>query len=300
MKILVTGAKGQVGSELVQLGEALGFEMLAMGRTELDITKRPAVNTLVRKQKPNYVINAAAYTAVDRAELEPEFAYAINRDGAACIAQACADNNIPLVHISTDYVFDGYKIGGYNEMDSPNPRCVYGKSKLAGERAIESIIEQYLILRVSWVFGANGSNFVKTMLRLGVEREEFGVVADQLGKPTSASEIARVILEILPKVEDRWGVFHLAQPEVVSWHGFASAVFDEARSQGVRLKVRDVKAIETADYPTTASRPLRSELSSEKLEAVFGLQIRPWKKSLSTVIGQLNDDPTSTRHNAGS
>ena len=164
MKVLVTGARGQVGSELILEGEKLGLEMLATGRAELDITRQNAVSSFIQAQKPDIVINAAAYTAVDKAESEPELAYAINRDGAANLAGACADNNIPILHISTDYVFDGSKDGAYNETDAPNPQGIYGKSKLEGERVIETILKNYIILRTSWVFGANGNNFVKTML----------------------------------------------------------------------------------------------------------------------------------------
>ena len=193
MRVLVTGAKGQVGSELILEGEKRGIQMLATDRAELDITQQDAVNNFIQTQKPDILINAAAYTAVDKAESEPKLAYALNRDGAANLAQACADNNIPLMHISTDYVFDGKKEGAYTETDTPNPQCVYGKSKLEGDQAIESILEQYLILRVSWVFGANGNNFVKTMLRLGKERDIIKVVADQRGGPTWAGDIAATL-----------------------------------------------------------------------------------------------------------
>ena len=287
MKLLITGAKGQLGTELVRLGST--HELLAVDRDELDITDYYAVMNCINDFQPDAVINAAAYTAVDRAESEVEAAFAVNRDGPANLARACERAGISLIHISTDYVFDGSKQGAYVEGDPVSPLGVYGESKLAGEEAVRTLCPKHLILRTSWVFSAHGNNFVKTMLRLGAEREELGVVADQFGKPTSAAEIARLILDTLPDTEGKWGTYHLAQPDAVSWHGFAEAIFDAAKRQGIVMKVEQVQPISTADYPTPARRPANSELDCRLLKSVFGVTIRGWRESLAEVIGELND-----------
>jgi len=264
-----------------------GWQVMAVDRDDLDITDADAVSATVRSYAPGVAINAAAYTAVDKAEAEPDMAYAVNRDGPANLAAACAKLDIPLVHYSTDYVFDGSKAGAYSEEDPVAPLGVYGASKLAGEQAVRSVCAKYLILRTSWVFSAVGHNFVRTMLRLGSEREQLRVVADQYGKPTAAAELARLTCEILTKAEGRWGIYHLAQSPVTSWHGFAEVIFAEARRQGVDLKVTEVQAITTAEYPTPAKRPANSALNCERLEATFSVSIRPWQESLAEVIREL-------------
>ena len=289
MRVLVTGAKGQVGSELILEGEKHGQKMLAAGRAELDITRRNAVIKYFEVQKPDIVINAAAYTAVDKAESESELACAINRNGAANLAQACADNGIPLMHISTDYVFDGDKKGAYTETDIPNPRCVYGKGKLEGERAIESILEQYIILRVSWVFGARGNNFVKTMLRLGKERDVIKVVADQHGGPTWAGAIATTLLKMAKRWGDSktipWGTYHYSGQPTTTWKGFAEAIFATAEELGMIEKRPVVESISTAEYPTPAVRPLNSVLNCSKLDKQFDLNQPDWRIGLRQVLG---------------
>ena len=288
MKILVTGANGQVGSELILAAEKRGLQMLAAGRAELDITQQEAVNKYIQTQKPDIVINAAAYTAVDKAESEPELAYAINRDGAANLAQACADNNIPLMHISTDYVIDGNKQGAYTETDTPNPQCIYGKSKLEGERVIESILEQYLILRVSWVFGANGNNFVKTMLRLGKERDVIKVVADQHGGPTWAGAIASALLSLVKRWVDGetipWGTYHYSGQPATPWHGFAEAIFKQAKELGIIDKRPAINPITTSEYPTLAQRPINSLLDCRKLEQQMNIRQPDWHIGLKSAL----------------
>ena len=288
MKILVTGANGQVGSELILAAEKRGLQMLAAGRAELDITQQEAVNKYIQTQKPAILINAAAYTAVDKAESEPELAYAINRDGAANLAQACADNNIPLMHISTDYVFDGNKQGAYTETDTPNPQCIYGKSKLEGERAIESILQQYLILRVSWVFGANGNNFVKTMLRLGKERDVIKVVADQHGGPTWAGAIASALLSLVKRWADGetipWGTYHYSGRPATTWHGFAEAIFKQAKELGIIDKRPTINPITTSEYPTLAQRPINSLLDCRKLEQQMNIRQPDWHGGLKYAL----------------
>lgn len=289
MKVLVTGARGQVGSELVLEGEKREIQMLAAGRGELDITQQDAVNNSIRLQQPDIVINAAAYTAVDKAESESDLAYAINRDGPDNLARACNDHNIPLLHISTDYVFDGDKEGAYTETDTPNPQCVYGSSKLAGERAIEAGLEQYLILRVSWVFGARGNNFVKTMLRLGKEKDVLKIVADQHGSPTWAGDIAFTLLNLVDRWGDGetipWGTYNYSSQPTTTWHGFAGVIFQQAVALGLTDKRPRIEPINTAEYPTPAQRPLNSILDCSKLEQRFNISQPDWHDGLGRVLG---------------
>jgi len=287
MKIIVTGCQGQVGQELIQKAQALHWDVIGVNHQSLDITDPEAVNSTIKQVNPDAVINAAAYTAVDKAETEKALAFAVNRDGPENLAKACSQMDIPLLHYSTDYVFDGRKTTAYAETDPTAPLGVYGESKLAGEHAIVESCEKYLIFRTSWVFSVHGSNFVKTMLKLGAEREELGIVADQFGKPASASEIARISLHILQQPIKDWGIYHLAQPDPISWHGFAQALFKQASDEGIALKLKDIRAITTADYPTPAKRPANSVLDCQVLEQTFKLNIRPWRESLAQVIKEL-------------
>ena len=283
MKLLVTGCKGQVGIELVRQGAAT-HEVVAFDHAGLDITDAKAVHEAVQRVRPDVVINAAAYTAVDRAEEEVELAFAVNRDGAANLAKACSAIHIPMVHISTDYVFDGSKQGAYTEDDPIDPLGVYGASKAAGEDGVREYCPHHLILRTSWVFSAHGNNFVKTMLRLGAEREVLNVVADQYGKPTSAYEIAKTTYAMLARKKTDWGLYHFAQPDVITWFEFAKAIFDEARQQGLSLAIKQLNAIATEDYSTVARRPKNSDLCCREIERAFGLRIPSWKESLSNVV----------------
>lgn len=287
MRLLITGTRGQLGTELTR--QAGRHEIRAVDHDALDITDAPAVQQAFASFRPDAVINAAAWTAVDRAEEDVEAAFAVNRDGPANLAEACARAGIPLIHVSTDYVFDGRKEAPYDEQDEPAPIGVYGRSKLAGEEAVREACERHVILRTSWVFSAHRHNFVKTMLRLGAERKELGVVADQRGCPTAAAELARGILALLEQGSEAWGTYHFCQPEPTTWHGFAEAIFAEARRQGMALRIRQVDAIATSDYPTPAKRPANSELNCEKLESTFGITIRPWRESLKEVIKELKD-----------
>lgn len=287
MKILVTGSGGQVGTELLRLAKGFGVEVIGVDHDKLDITDQVAVQTFVFAQHPDAVINAAAYTAVDKAEDDVDVAFAVNAKAVGYLAKACADLDIPLVHISTDYVFDGSKSGTYNEDDSVSPLGVYGETKHAGEAEVQNICKKYYILRTSWVFSAHGNNFVKTMLRLGAEREELGIVSDQSGKPTSAAEIAKAIYEMLTGNKQAWGLYHIAQPEVTTWFGFAEAIFSEANKQGLETKLLKLNAIKTKDYPTPAKRPINSALNCAKLEQIFDINIKPWAGSLSEVIKEL-------------
>lgn len=288
MHIIVTGAQGQVGWELTRRALGLGHTVLAWDQAELDITDAVAVDRALNASDADVVINAAAYTAVDKAEQEPELAFAVNRDGPAHLAAACARLHIPLLHISTDYVYDGTKVNSYAEDDPATPMGVYGASKLAGDEAVRRLWSRHLILRVSWVFGVHGHNFVKTILRLAREREELRVVADQRGCPTFAGDIADTLLELAGRsaeidANDAWGTYHYCGEPATTWHGFASAIVAMAREREP-LPVRTVAAITTADYPTPAARPANSVLNCSHLTTKFAIQPRPWREGLRALL----------------
>ena len=288
MRILVTGAKGQIGSELISHGQEMGFQMIAASHSKLDITIAEAVNRYISSQNPDIVINGASYTAVDKAEDEYELAYAINGDGPAHLAKACAKSEIPLLHISTDYIFDGTNKDPYHEDDCPNPMGVYGKSKLAGEIAVKSILKQHFILRVAWVFGATGNNFVHTMLSMGRERDELKVVADQYGCPTWSEDIARVLLTIAERYQKReiipWGTYHYAGEPVTTWFNFAQAIFAETSILGMLEKSPRVKAISTEEYPTKLKRPKNTALNCQKIQGLIAIPQPDWHIGLSNVL----------------
>lgn len=288
MHIIVTGAQGQVGWELTRRALGLGHTVLAWDQAELDITDAAAVDHALNASGADVVINAAAYTAVDKAEQEPTLAFAVNQDGPAHLAAACARLNIPLLHISTDYVYDGAKPAPYVEDDPAAPMGVYGASKLAGDEAVRRLLPRHLILRVSWVFGVHGHNFVKTILRLAREREELRVVADQRGCPTFAGDIADTLLELAERsaeidVNNAWGTYHYCGEPATTWHGFASAIVEMAREREP-LPVRTVTAITTADYPTPAARPVNSMLDCSHLATQFDIQPRPWHEGLKALL----------------
>jgi len=288
MKVLVFGAGGQIGRELCRAAWPPHYALVALNRGKIDITKSALVSVLFRNERPDLAINLAAYTAVDRAESEPEAAWAVNCAGAAHIAAACYETGTPLIHVSTDYVFDGRKTEPYREEDPVAPLGVYGCSKEAGERAVRAALESHLILRTAWVYGAHGANFVKTMLRLAAERPLLRVVADQRGCPTSAAEIATALIVIarhLERGDARWGTYHFAGDGAVSWYGFAEAIFDLATP---RLVPRPrLVAIGTEQYPTPARRPMNSVLDCHKIKDVYGISPSPWREALSPVIEQL-------------
>lgn len=288
MKVLIAGSKGQLGTELVRLGA--GHELLAVDYDQLDITDADAVKCCMDAFYPDVVINAAAYTAVDRAETDVDFCFAVNRDGPENLAKACEQAGIPLIHVSTDYVFDGSNPAAYVESDVVAPLGVYGASKLAGEVAVQNNCSRHIILRTSWVFSAHGNNFVKTMLRLGSERAELGIVGDQHGCPTSAAELARAIYALLESDPNAavWGVYHFSQPEPTTWFGFAEAIFAEARGQGMDMQVSTLKAIATSEYPTPAKRPANSVMDCSRFSRTFEFEITPWSESLQEVIKELN------------
>ncbi len=290
MKVLVTGAQGQVGTELIKQGERQGLQMIAADRKVLDITQQQAVKAFITNQAPDVVINAAAYTAVDKAEEEQALAYAVNQDGPAYLAAECAQRKIPLLHISTDYIFDGAADLPYQEDDQPNPQGIYGKSKLEGENAVKERMEQHIILRVAWVFGATGHNFVRTMLRLGRERDELTVVADQQGGPTWAGDIASVLLAIVKRYQAAnsipWGTYHYTGEPATTWHGFASAIFESAVTAGLLDNAPRIKAITTEEYPTPARRPKNSLLDCRKIERELGITQPDWRIGLNNILNE--------------
>ncbi|QEY59400.1 dTDP-4-dehydrorhamnose reductase [Pseudomonas sp. C27(2019)] len=286
-KVLVTGAKGQVGSELVKAAPA-GFTVIGLGSNELDITNQQQVTAVMAQYKPDLIINAAAYTAVDKAESDIETAFAVNEKAVALLAQAAYDADIPLFHISTDYVFDGQASTPYKETDTVNPQSVYGASKLAGEQALERTHAKHIILRTSWVFGATGNNFVKTMLRLGKEREELSVVADQYGCPTSARSIAEVLWQLAEKyVAERtlpWGVYHFSNSPACTWYEFACEIFEQAVKAGVLERKPVVHPITTAEYPTPAKRPAWSVLDCGKIERAQSIALVQWSEEIIDIF----------------
>lgn len=289
--LLVTGAAGQVGREIVRAPAAAGFSLVAFDRIGLDITNRSAVMQAIAQVQPAVVINAAAYTAVDKAESEPEAAFAINRDGPAYLAEACAVQGAALLHISTDYVFDGAKSGPWVEDDPVSPLNIYGLSKAAGEAAIRERLERHLTVRTSWVYGAlGGGNFVKTMLRLGGERDRLTIVADQHGCPTAAADLAAALLTLAGRLVCDpvvpWGIMHAAGQGETTWHGFARAIFAGAAARGARTPV-EVAAIPSVSYPTPAQRPANSVLACTRLHRQFGIILPPWAQSLDSVLDEL-------------
>jgi len=294
MKILVTGGHGQVGSELERLCSDEGHEILLTDHQHLDITDAESLSVFFKKHSPDLCVNAAAYTAVDKAEEDRDSVFSVNRDGAANLAIACHDLDIPLFHISTDYVFDGSKTHAYSEGDAPNPASVYGQSKWEGDQAVSSILDEHIILRVAWVFAANGHNFVKTMLRLGAERKTLGIVSDQYGGPTWAGDIAAALLEIATQYElgkpITWGTYHFVGQPKVSWFQFAEEIFKQAAEIGLLEKAPRLNAITTADYPTPAERPMNSVLDCRRIDANFAIKQPDWRVGLNQVLMELKQN----------
>lgn len=293
MRIAVIGRNGQIAQSLRSLGRARGRYVFCAGRPDLDLAAPDTIASFLERVSPDLVVNAAAYTAVDKAESEPDAAFRVNADGAAHVAVACSRLHVPLVHVSTDFVFDGRKRTPYVETDGVAPLSVYGASKAAGEKAVRAACGRHVILRTSWVYAPFGTNFVRTMLRLGSERAELGVVADQHGTPTDARDIARAILDIAPRLQaattDVWGTYHLTGSYETTWHRFAEEIFRQAAARGA--KVPRLKAISTAEYPTAARRPAYSVLDNAKFIATFGFALPDWRASLAGCLDELLPAP---------
>lgn len=292
MRVYIIGGEGQVARALREA--AAGREDLVFGsssRAEVDLLNMASIDRAVDAFRPDVVINPAAYTAVDKAESEPEQAYAINRDGAGAVAAAAARHGAPIIHFSTDYVYDGQKPDAYVESDPVAPQGVYGASKLAGERAVASANPRHVLLRTAWVYAPFGSNFVRTMLRLAATHDRLRVVDDQVGCPTYAPDIAEAVLAIAARIGGQgWrpeyaGVTHLAGPDAVTWCAFAREITRQSAARGGRLV--PVNAIATADYPTPAARPTNSRLSTERLAALFDIRLQSMETSLSNCLDRL-------------
>ena len=290
MKVLVTGREGQLARGLLEAADSIGVQVLAIGRPEIDLADGKSVTAVIARESPDIVVNAAAYTAVDKAESEPVVAHAVNALGAEAVARACAAHAIPVIQISTDYVFDGMKDAPYIENDVTSPINVYGRTKLEGEQRVALACRRHLILRTAWVYSPWGANFVKAMLRLATTRPSIGVVDDQRGSPTSASHLARIVLDIAGHVAAnpagaRWGIYHAVGGGETTWFGFAHEVFRHAAAHG--LPVADVTAIATSAYPTPARRPANSRLNCDKLRLAFGLELPDWRLGVEDCVARL-------------
>jgi dTDP-4-dehydrorhamnose reductase len=287
---LVIGCRGQIGRELMEARAPRGVSPIGLGHGCLDVTDRDAVRRVVDRYRPVLIVNAAGYTAVDRAESEPQAAFAVNAEGPAHLAEAAAAAGSALVHLSTDYVFDGAKAGAYREDDAVGPLSVYGASKAAGERAIRERLDRHVIVRTSWIFGTHGTNFVKTMLRIGRERDQLHVVADQRGCPTGAADVADAILGIAHQLlvdcrDSVWGTYHFAGQGSTTWYDFAEAIFERAEPFWGRRP--EVVPVGTAGYSTPARRPAASVLDCTRFDRTFALPRRPWSERLDAEVARL-------------
>lgn len=293
MTILLLGANGQVGHELCSTLAALG-EVVALARPEVDLSISESLREVVQQYRPSIIVNAAAYTAVDKAESDPDRAFAVNAVSPGVLAEEAEALGAIMVHYSTDYVFDGSKPTPYVETDPTAPLSVYGRSKRDGELAVQSR-KKHLIFRTSWVFGAHGNNFIKTMLRLAKDRPNLRVVADQFGAPTSAALIADITTEVLRKMarqyasDPRWGLYHLVAGGETTWHGLASYAIGLAGAMGLPLQAApsDIVPITTADYPTPATRPANSRLDATKLQNAFAITPPAWQVGVDAVLDQI-------------
>lgn len=293
--VLVIGRDGQVARSLEEILSASGYHVVQIGRPEADLRNPALVSKAILAARPDFIVNAAAYTAVDHAEDEPETAFAINAAGAQAAAEAASNVSAPIIHFSTDYVFDGAKRAPYVETDTVSPLGVYGESKLAGESLVAEANPKHIILRTAWVFSPFGSNFVKTMLRLNRERPEINVVDDQHGSPTYAPDLAATVCRIIDRLHtfppnpEHFGTFHATNGGKTSWYGFARAIVDGAAQRGAPHAI--VHPIPTSDYPTKARRPAYSVLSNEKLSYVYDIKLRPWSDALSEALDRLFSVP---------
>jgi dTDP-4-dehydrorhamnose reductase len=291
VRILLTGASGQLGTDLLPLLKLQG-EVVAVNRSECDLSSVDAIRKLVAEVRPSVIVNPAAYTAVNEAETQPDLAYAINCTAAGTLAEEARKLSAMFVHYSTDYVFDGDKTSAYTEDDEPSPLNVYGASKLAGERAVVAAGGRFLVLRTSWVYGANGKNFLLTIRRLAREKEELKIVDDQVGGPTSSIQIARATARLVREYSSITepafpsGVYHTTAEGSVSWYGFARAIVAEL-GESETFKVQRILAILSSEFPTPACRPLHSVLCNRKFEKTFGFKLESWQTGLTEVIREI-------------
>ncbi|OAJ47810.1 dTDP-4-dehydrorhamnose reductase [Pseudomonas marginalis] len=287
MKVLITGQHGQVSRELQLQLQGLG-ELIVLGRDQLDLANADQIRQQIRVHRPDLIINAAAHTAVDQAESEPDAAFAINAIAPGVLAEEAKALGSPLIHYSTDYVFDGSKPAPYTEADTPNPLGVYGQSKLAGEEAIAAVGGEYLVLRTSWVYSSHGKNFLLTMQRLLQEKPQMRIVADQIGAPTWAGSIARSTRALIERWQagepGEWGIYHLTNQGETSWFGFAEAIGEHLRTQGKACA--ELEAIPSSAYPTPAKRPLNSRLDCSRLQQQWHVSQPSWQDALRECLAQ--------------
>ncbi len=292
MRLLITGWQGQLARSLAEAATRRPeITALSIGRPALDLCAHPSILRTLADNAPDVIVNTAAYTAVDKAESERDAAFALNRDGAGLLAEAAAARGVPIIHVSTDYVFDGTKPTPYVETDPTAPLNVYGASKLAGEQAVAAANPRHVILRTAWVHSPFGQNFTKTMLRLAADRPRLNVVADQLGNPTYAPHLAEAILEIALRLRGRdagdglYGLYHATGTGETTWHGLASAIFEQSRALGG--PAAEVAPIPTSGYPTPAARPANSRLNCSRLKSAFGVALPPWQDGVSACVTRL-------------
>ncbi|HIK32490.1 MAG TPA: dTDP-4-dehydrorhamnose reductase [Oscillatoriales cyanobacterium M59_W2019_021] len=288
-RTLITGINGQLGQELQRvLSSVANLELIGVGRDRMDLSQPSTIRSIVAEIQPEIIINSGAYTAVDKAESEPELAHAINGIAPGILAEEAQKLDATLIHVSTDYVFDGTQSHPYQETDPTHPIGIYGASKLAGEQAIQATNARAIILRTAWVYGVGGTgNFVKTMLRLGADRPELRVVADQIGSPTWTGDIANAIAGLIAQHRDLSGIYHFTNSGVASWYDFAVAIFEEAAQLGFPLKIDRVVPITTPEYPTPAKRPAYSVLAGQKIASVLESPAPHWRYSLRKMLAEL-------------
>ena len=290
MKIIIIGSTGQLGSELIQQSRQRQIDHIGLDYPQLDLIDDGSLKTTLTSAAPDLIVNASAYTAVDRAESQPDLAFAINSDGPASLADFCKQRHIPLIHISTDYVFDGRKKRAYTEKDPISPLGVYGQSKAAGEENVRTILERAIIIRTAWLYGVNGQNFVKTMLRLGQKNTTVRVVNDQYGCPTYAADLADAILQMVHQIQSHkkviWGTYHFCGQGSTTWYHFARHIFNLAKIH-TSLTVKQVLPVQTSEYPTPAKRPCNSVLDCTKIKKNFNIRIQPWEVSLEKMLDRL-------------
>ena len=275
MKVLVTGVKGQLGYDVVKDLQKRGYEPIGVDREEMDLMNNDAIREFIMNVRPEAIIHCAAYTAVDKAEEEVDVCYQVNAEATKVIAECAKELDIQLIYISTDYVFDGTKEGEYVETDMPNPINVYGASKLKGEQYVQELLEKFYIVRISWVFGVNGNNFIKTMLRLGSERDELNIIHDQVGSPTYTADLAPLLVDMIETT--KYGIYHATNEGFCSWYEFANEIFKQS---GIKVQTNPIT---TDKYPTAAKRPMNSKMGKGKLEKAF-YPLITWKVALNNYL----------------
>lgn len=285
MKILITGARGQLGHEMQHMLQNRGWDAIGIGRAEVDFSHPEQVADYIATQRADWVINCAAYTQVDKAEDDAELAFRVNRDAARAVAEGVQRYGGRLLQVSTDFIFNGEQSHPYRETDPAAPLGVYGQSKWEGEQAVLEVLPQAIVLRTAWVYGVHGNNFVKTILRLAAEREELGIIDEQVGSPSWTFDISQAMVALIE--QQATGIYHFTNEGVASWYDFAQAIVEEARSLEFDLRIKRLKPIPTHAYPTPAARPAYSVLSKEKIRGILDYPVPHWRESLRAMLKEL-------------